>query len=127
MYKFIPTKQTVKTVRNTLLSAATAVSLCMAPSAAATPFTGPASTTSAASQATDQDRLDWFQEAKYGLFIHWGLYAVPGGTWKEEKDHAEWIMFTADIRLTHMLPSPTISIQLNLMRAHGQNSPKTLA
>ena len=21
---------------------------------------------------------EWFQDAKFGLFIHWGLYAVPG-------------------------------------------------
>lgn len=21
--------------------------------------------------------LDWFQEARFGLFIHWGLYAIP--------------------------------------------------
>ena len=27
-------------------------------------------------------RLAWFREAKYGLFIHWGLYAIPAGEWK---------------------------------------------
>ncbi len=29
-------------------------------------------------------RLAWFREAKYGLFIHWGLYAIPAGEWKGE-------------------------------------------
>ena len=24
-----------------------------------------------------EKRLEWFREAKYGLFIHWGLYAIP--------------------------------------------------
>src|SRR5260221_8828157 len=24
-------------------------------------------------------RLEWFREAKYGMFIHWGLYALPAG------------------------------------------------
>lgn len=39
-------------------------------------------------------RLAWFREAKYGLFIHWGLYAVPGGYWKNERSAGlgEWIM-----------------------------------
>ncbi len=25
------------------------------------------------------DRLDWWREARFGLFIHWGLYAIPAG------------------------------------------------
>ena len=24
----------------------------------------------------------WFQEARFGLFIHWGIYSVPAGVWK---------------------------------------------
>ena len=29
-----------------------------------------------------QKKLEWFQEAKYGLFIHWGLYSIPAsGEW----------------------------------------------
>ena len=24
-------------------------------------------------------RLKWFREARFGLFIHWGVYAVPAG------------------------------------------------
>ena len=40
------------------------------------------------------DKLKWFRDAKYGLFIHWGLYAIPGGTWKGERAPfgTEWIM-----------------------------------
>ncbi|WP_146035154.1 alpha-L-fucosidase [Formosa algae] len=26
-----------------------------------------------------------FNDAKYGMFIHWGLYAIPGGIWKGKK------------------------------------------
>ena len=39
-------------------------------------------------------RLAWFKEAKYGLFIHWGLYAIPAGIWKGERSPGigEWIM-----------------------------------
>ena len=45
----------------------------------------------------DSDRMDWWREARFGLFIHWGLYAVPAGEWKGETNHAEWILTTAQI------------------------------
>ena len=28
------------------------------------------------------DRLAWWREARFGMFIHWGLYAIPAGIWK---------------------------------------------
>jgi alpha-L-fucosidase len=24
-------------------------------------------------------KMKWFRDAKFGLFIHWGLYAIPAG------------------------------------------------
>ena len=30
-------------------------------------------------------RMRWWREAKFGMFIHWGVYAVPAGTWKGNK------------------------------------------
>jgi hypothetical protein len=44
-------------------------------------------------------RLSWFREAKYGLFIHWGLYAIPAGEWKGRAvpGIGEWIMNRAKI------------------------------
>jgi alpha-L-fucosidase len=44
-------------------------------------------------------RLSWFREAKYGLFIHWGLYAIPAGEWKGRTvpGIGEWIMNRARI------------------------------
>jgi alpha-L-fucosidase len=27
-------------------------------------------------------RMDWWKEAKFGLFVHWGLFSVAGGDWK---------------------------------------------
>jgi hypothetical protein len=30
-------------------------------------------------------RMKWWREARFGMFIHWGLYAVPAGTWKGER------------------------------------------
>ena len=44
-------------------------------------------------------RIKWFREAKFGMFIHWGLYAIPAGIWKgkEIPGLGEWIMFRARI------------------------------
>src|SRR6266545_5824788 len=41
-----------------------------------------------------EKRLEWFREAKYGMFIHWGLYAVPAGEWKGRRclGLGEWLM-----------------------------------
>jgi alpha-L-fucosidase len=44
-------------------------------------------------------RMQWWREARFGLFIHWGLYAVPAGEWKGDTSHAEWIRETARIPL----------------------------
>ncbi len=45
---------------------------------------------------TQDSRMAWFRQARYGIFIHWGLYAHLGGFWKGERvsafDGAEWIM-----------------------------------
>jgi alpha-L-fucosidase len=42
-------------------------------------------------------RLRWFREARFGLFIHWGVYAVPAGFWQGKPVGAEWIMFQGKI------------------------------
>ena len=45
------------------------------------------------------NRMDWFIDAKFGLFIHWGLYSIPAGVWKgkEIPGIGEWIMNHARI------------------------------
>jgi len=54
--------------------------------------TAPSSATDA--EAAKERRLRWFREAKFGLFIHWGLYAIPAGEWKGKPvpGIGEWIM-----------------------------------
>ena len=44
-------------------------------------------------------RLQWFREARFGMFIHWGLYSIPAGRWdgKEIEGIGEWIMNRASI------------------------------
>ena len=50
--------------------------------------------------ATQKDaRMAWWRDARFGMFIHWGLYAVPAGTWKGERitGLGEWIQERAKI------------------------------
>ena len=49
--------------------------------------------------ANQDPRLDWWREAKFGMFIHWGVYAIPAGVWKGEHipGIGEWIMLRAEI------------------------------
>lgn len=42
-------------------------------------------------------RMAWWREARFGLFIHWGLYAIPAGKWGDATGHGEWIRDTAKI------------------------------
>ncbi len=44
-------------------------------------------------------RMAWWREARFGMFIHWGLYSVPAGTWdgKQIPRLGEWIMNNASI------------------------------
>ncbi|HEY2934111.1 MAG TPA: alpha-L-fucosidase [Acidobacteriota bacterium] len=51
------------------------------------------------SQAERDRRMRWWRGAKFGMFIHWGLYAVPAGEYngKRAKDIGEWIMSWANI------------------------------
>jgi alpha-L-fucosidase len=49
--------------------------------------------------ARQDRRLDWWRDAKFGLFIHWGLYAIPAGQWQGQPvpGIGEWIMLRARI------------------------------
>lgn len=62
-------------------------------------------------------RLDWWRDAKFGLFIHWGLYAIPAGTWKGQQipGIGEWIMYRARIpvREYEQLASQFNPVQFN--------------
>ncbi|NVO21323.1 MAG: alpha-L-fucosidase [Bacteroidetes bacterium] len=50
-----------------------------------------------AKSAIENDRMEWWRDARFGMFLHWGLYSIPAGEWKGQKDHAEWIRNTAQI------------------------------
>lgn len=51
------------------------------------------------SKAVKDARMEWWREARFGMFIHWGLYALPAGEWNGETNHAEWIRESARIPL----------------------------
>jgi alpha-L-fucosidase len=45
-------------------------------------------------------RMAWWREAKFGMFVHWGLYAQAGNEWKGKPvggGYAEWVMYNAKI------------------------------
>jgi len=44
-------------------------------------------------------RMEWWRDARFGMFIHWGLYAVPAGVYQDEPvgGIGEWIMNSAQI------------------------------
>ena len=52
------------------------------------------------SMKTQEQRIAWWREAKFGMFIHWGIYSLPGGEWKGKKvdGYAEHLMRKEKIR-----------------------------
>src|SRR5947207_13924015 len=51
------------------------------------------------SNAQRDARMAWWREARFGMFIHWGAYAVPAGTYQGARipGLGEWIMSRAHI------------------------------
>src|SRR5205085_2792528 len=54
---------------------------------------------SAESPAARDARMAWWRDARFGMFIHWGAYAVAAGTYKGERipGIGEWIMSRAHV------------------------------
>jgi alpha-L-fucosidase len=52
-------------------------------------------------EITKEQRIAWWKDAKFGMFIHWGLYSQLAGEWKGGyyPGIGEWIMFKARIPL----------------------------
>ncbi len=69
----------------------------LAPLCAAALLLGPGLIPAASAQARYEARWEsldrrptpeWFHDAKFGIFIHWGVYSVPG--WGAPQQYAEW-------------------------------------
>lgn len=43
---------------------------------------------------TNDERMEWWREARFGMFIHWGVYSLPAGIWdgRQIGGIGEWIM-----------------------------------
>jgi alpha-L-fucosidase len=41
----------------------------------------------------NEERMGWWREARFGMFIHWGLYSVAGGEWEGQRTNfvASWL------------------------------------
>ncbi len=50
-------------------------------------------------ELSKDERMDWWRQARFGMFIHWGVYSVPAGEWKGQRapGAGEWIMQQAKI------------------------------
>jgi len=76
-----------------------------APQATATPAQGQAARpvetpyVSPETKAQRDARMKWWREARFGMFIHWGIYSVPAGVYKGQNigGLGEWIQNTAKI------------------------------
>jgi len=57
------------------------------------------------SQENHVQRMEWFADAKFGCFIHWGVYSVPAGVWKGVKvgGYTEHLMRKAQIPLVNYI------------------------
>jgi alpha-L-fucosidase len=82
------------------LIAATIVLTTLAPLSTPASADPPGLAKPIASPEEHEARIAWWRDARFGMFIHWGLYSVPAGVWKD-KVHAvgysEWIMFGENI------------------------------
>jgi alpha-L-fucosidase len=97
----------LKSARRLISVAATLLALCALPSSAQTEGNHIAVSSAhpvAAIQDTETPaqrdaRMAWWREARFGMFIHWGLYSIPAGTWdgKQIPSIGEWIMNRASI------------------------------
>jgi alpha-L-fucosidase len=89
----------MKLARLTALFALLATLPCYAQLAGSKPDATPTNHPVKAIQDTETPaqrdaRMAWWREARFGMFIHWGLYSVPAGTWngKQTTHIGEWIM-----------------------------------
>ena len=85
----------ISTSRLTVIGLAAAI-------ASATVSTAPAAAAQQSAQETDAQRdarMQWWRDAQFGMFIHWGAYAVPAGVYHGERYQriGEWIMSAAKI------------------------------
>ncbi len=90
---------------------------CALCAAAAAAFSLPAA--QAPPDLATQQALRNFDEMKFGMFIHWGLYAIPAGEWKGRyvRGIGEWIMFRERIPVKEY---EQLAAQFNPVKFNGE-------
>jgi alpha-L-fucosidase len=80
-----------KLLKATIILAVIAGTICFRSSAAPTNETISIPTETPAQRDA---RMAWWRDAKFGMFIHWGVYSVPAGIYHDQpvKGIGEWIM-----------------------------------
>jgi alpha-L-fucosidase len=99
--------ETLMTIRRTL-----ALALLVAAPAARTAAQDAPRTQAVPAQAPRETaaqrdaRMAWWRDARFGMFIHWGLYAVPAGTYNGQRVNGlgEWIMARAPVPVADYEP-----------------------
>ncbi len=91
-----------KSLAALLLAAAIPFPLSSQPALAQTAPTPGAANSPATPEETKEQkdaRMQWWREARFGMFIHWGIYSVPAGVYngKEITSLGEWIMNNGSI------------------------------
>ncbi len=86
-----------RTIASSFLLAATTLGYCQLQGSKpdTTPVNHPVPAIQDTETAAQRDaRMAWWRDARFGMFIHWGLYAIPAGEWngKRSTHIGEWIM-----------------------------------
>lgn len=64
-------------------------------------------------------RVEWYQDARFGMFIHWGLYAIPA--------RGEWVRSVEQMPEEEYLPFLMSLIRWITIRKNGQRQRRRLA
>ncbi len=66
-----------------------------------------------------EERLKWWNEARFGMFIHWGLYSSLAGEWKGRKTgwYSEWILHDFQVPIAEY---ETIARDFNPMQFNAE-------
>ena len=63
-----------------------------------------------------EKRMEWYQDARFGMFIHWGLYSIPA--------RGEWVRSVEEIPEEEYLPFIKNLMQETTIRSSGQKRPR---
>ena len=94
---------------------------------AAAPLPARAQTDKVETKDQRDARMAWWREAKFGMFIHWGIYSVPAGVYQGRNigGLGEWIQnYGQRYRLPNTANTRSNSIPRNSTPMTSSNSPR---